>query len=182
MHRKYVVSINFKRLNQTKHPIIFSILFVQIFNNCSTMLDNQFPPINWPKIVKIAQWTGILTLILYVGLESSAAIDADGDRVMAYRKLSVIIHDFAIFILDFARPFIEIILLFLIVDWAMKRFKVQMQIPPIGNWKIMNIVVIVVIGGFVYAALRGLNGVTYLRDLALVVLGFYFGRSVVKSE
>jgi hypothetical protein len=146
------------------------------------MLDNQFPPINWQKIFKIAQWTGILTVILYIGLESSAAIDADSDRVMAYRKLSGIIRDFAVLIFDFARPFVEIILLMLIVDWAMKRFNVQMQIPPIGEWKIMNIVVIVVIGGFVFAALRGLSGVTYLRDLALVVLGFYFGRSVTKSE
>lgn len=145
------------------------------------MLDNQFPPINWPKVLKIAQWTGILTLILYVGLESSAAIDADGDRVTAYHKMSGIIHDFAVFIIDFARPFVEIILLFLIVDWAMKRFNVQLQIPPVGDWKILNIVVIVVIGGFVFAALRGLNGVTYLRDLALVVLGFYFGRSVTKT-
>jgi hypothetical protein len=145
------------------------------------MLDNQFPPINWPKVLKIAQWTGILTLILYIGLESSAAIDADGDRVMAYRKMSTVIHDLGAWLIDFARPFVEIILLFLIVDWAMKRFNVQMQIPPIGDWKIMNIVVIVVIGGFVFAALRGLNGVTYLRDLALVVLGFYFGRSVTKA-
>lgn len=145
------------------------------------MFDNQFPPINWPKVLKIAQWTGILTLILYVGLESSAAIDADSDRVMAYRKLSGIIHDIAAFIIDFARPFVEIILLFLIADWAKNRFNVQLQIPPVGEWKIMNIVVIVVIVGFVFAALRGLSGVTYLHDLALVVLGFYFGQSVMKK-
>jgi hypothetical protein len=145
------------------------------------MLDNQISPINWPKILKMAQWTAILTLILYVGLESSAAIDADSDRVTAYRKMSSLIRDFAVYIIDFARPFVEIILLMLIVDWAMKRFDVQLQIPPIGDWKIMNIVVILVTGGFVFAALRGLNGVTYLRDLALVVLGFYFGRSVVKT-
>ncbi len=146
------------------------------------MLNNQFSPINWQKVFKIAQWTAILSLFLYITLESSAAIDADNDRVMAYRKLSGIIHDFAISVFDFARPFVEIILLLLIVDWAMKRFNVQMQIPPIGDWKIMNIVIILVIGSFVIASLRGLSGVNYLHDLALVVLGFYFGRSVVKSE
>ena len=144
------------------------------------MLDNQFPPINWPKVLKMTQWTVILTLISYVGLEASAAIDADGDRVTAYLKLSSLIHDLALSIIDFARPFVEIILLFLIVHWAIKRFDVQLQIPPIGDWKIVNIVVILVVGGFVFAALRGLNGATYLRDVALVVLGFYFGRSVVK--
>jgi hypothetical protein len=146
------------------------------------MLDNQFPPINWQKVLKMARWTTILTLILYVGLESSAAIDVDGDRVTAYRKLSGIIHDFAAFVIDFARPFIEVILVILLVDWAKKRFNLELQIPPFAEWKVMNLVIILIVGGFVFAALRGLNSVTYLHDLALVVLGFYFGRSVVKTE
>jgi hypothetical protein len=144
------------------------------------MLNNQFPPINWQKTLKTLQRASILTILLYVGLESSAAIDADADRVLAYQKLSGIIRDLVVYALDFSRPFVEIILLFLIVHWAVRRFDVQLQIPPIGDWKIVNIIVILVVGGFVFAALRGLNGVTYLRDLALVVLGFYFGRSVVK--
>ena len=122
----------------------------------------------------------ILTLTAYVGLEASAAIDADADRVTAYRQLSNLIHDLALSIIDFARPFVELMLLFLIVHWAVKRFDLQLQIPPIGDWKVVNIVVILVVGAFVFAALRGLNGATYLRDLALVVLGFYVGRSAVK--
>jgi hypothetical protein len=146
------------------------------------MFDQQFPLINWQKTFKIARWVSILTFIIYIGLMSSAAIDADADRVMAYHKLCSLIRDFVVYILDFARPFVEIILLFLIVHWAMQRFNLQIQIPQVGDWKIMNMVVIIVTGGFVYAALRGLNGVTYLRDLALVVLGFYFGRSHVKTE
>jgi hypothetical protein len=123
-----------------------------------------------------------LTFFLYIGLASSAAIDADADRVTAYHKLSDLIRDFVVYIIEFARPFVEIILLFLIVHWAMQRFNISLQIPQVGDWKILNIVVIIVTGGFVYAALRGLNGVTYLRDLALVVLGFYFGRAHVKTE
>jgi apolipoprotein N-acyltransferase len=146
------------------------------------MFDQQFPPINWHKTFKIARWVSILTFFLYIGLASSAAIDADADRVMAYHKLSDLIRDFVVYIIEFARPFVEIILLFLIVHWAMQRFNISLQIPQVGDWKILNIVVIIVTGGFVYAALRGLNGVTYLRDLALVVLGFYFGRSHVKTE
>jgi hypothetical protein len=146
------------------------------------MFDQQFPLINWQKTFKIARWVSVLTLILYIGLASAAAIDADADRVTAYYKLCNLIRDIVVYIIDFARPFVEIILMFLIVHWAMQRFNLQIQIPQVGDWKIMNMVVIIVTGGFVYAALRGLNGVTYLRDLALVVLGFYFGRSHVKTE
>jgi hypothetical protein len=146
------------------------------------MFDQQFPPINWQKTLKTARWVSILTFFIYIGLASSAAIDADADRVTAYYKLSNLIRDFVVYIIEFARPFVEIILLFLIVHWAMQRFNISLQIPQVGDWKILNIVVIIVTGGFVYAALRGLNGVTYLRDLALVVLGFYFGRSHVKTE
>jgi hypothetical protein len=145
-------------------------------------IDNKLPAINWGKVLKIAKWTTVLGLILYFGLESSAAIDADTDRVMAYRKISGTIKDLVVFVFDFARPFVEIILLFLIVDWAIRRFKIQVAIPQFSDWKIMNIVVVLVIGSFVFAALRGLNGVTYLRDLALVVLGFYFGRLVATKE
>ena len=145
------------------------------------MLDSTFPPINWQKTLKIARWVAILTLLLYLGLESSAAIDANSDRVMAYQKISAMIRELAVLIIDFARPFVEVILLLMLVDWAVRRFNIQLTIPPFAEWKVANIVVILVMGGFVVAALRGLTGVTYLRDLALVVMGFYFGRSVLKS-
>jgi hypothetical protein len=144
------------------------------------MFDNQFPPINWQKTVKIAQWASFLTLFLYVSLESSAAIDADSNRVLAYQKISGMIRELAVFVIDFARPFLEIILFFLIVHWVLKRFDIQPTIPPINDWKVANIIVLLVIGSFIFATLRGLNGATYLKDVALVVLGFYFGRSVVK--
>ena len=145
------------------------------------MLDSTFPPINWQKTLKIARWVAILTLLLYLGLESSAAIDANSDRVMAYQKISAMIRELAVLIIDFARPFVEVILLLMLVDWAVRRFNIQLTIPPFADWKVANIVVVLVMGGFVVAALRGLTGVTYLRDLALVVMGFYFGRSVLKS-
>ena len=145
------------------------------------MFENQFPPINWQKNLKIARWVGILTLFLYLGLESSAAIDANSDRVLAYQKISGMIRDLVVFVIDFARPFVEIILLFLIAHWAIRRFNIQLEIPAFRDCKVANIVVVLIIGSFVFAALRGLSGATYLRDLALVVLGFYFGRSVVKE-
>ena len=144
------------------------------------MLDSTFPPINWQKTLKIARWVAILTLLLYLGLESSAAIDANSDRVMAYQKISAMIRELAVLIIDFARPFVEVILLLMLVDWAVRRFNIQLTIPPFADWKVANIIVILVMGGFVVAALHGLTGVTYLRDLALVVMGFYFGRSVLK--
>jgi hypothetical protein len=143
------------------------------------MLDTQFTPINWHKIIKTTKWACILTLALYVGLESSAAIDADADRVMAYRKINSMIHDLAAYVIDFARPYVEIILMILLIYWAKQRFNITFDIPPVGDWKIVNMIMIIVIGGFVFAALRGYSGVTYLHDLALVVLGFYFGRSAV---
>lgn len=146
------------------------------------MFDNQFPPINWHKALKITLRWSVLALVLYIGLESSAAIDANSDRVMAYQKLSAIIRDLVGYVIDFARPFVEIILLFLLVHWAIQRFDVQIKLPPVPDWKIANIIMILVIGGFVFAALRGLNSVTYLHDMALITLGFYFGRSIVKTN
>jgi hypothetical protein len=145
-------------------------------------MDNSFPPLNWQKILKIAQWFTFLTLMLYVGLESSAAIDANSDRVLAYQKISGMIKDIAVFVFEFSRPFVEIILLFLIAHWAIRRFNIKLDIPQFSDWKVANIVVILVVGSFVFAALRGLSGATYLRDLALVVLGFYFGRSVAQKQ
>ena len=81
---------------------------------------------------------------------------------------------------DFARPFVEIILFFLVAHWAIRRFDIQFTMPPVSDWKVANIIVLLVIGSFIFATLRGLNGATYLKDVALIVLGFYFGRSVVK--
>ena len=145
------------------------------------MFDTQFPPINWQKLIKTTKWTSILTLLFYVGLESAAAIDADVDRVTAYRKMSGVIHDLVAYVLEFARPFVEIIAMIVIAYWAKQRFQISIAIPPVGDWKIVNMLVIIVVGGFVFAALRGYSGVTYLHDLALVVIGFYFGRSAVET-
>ena len=100
------------------------------------MLDSTFPPINWQKTLKIARWVAILTLLLYLGLESSAAIDANSDRVMAYQKISAMIQQLAVLIIDFARPFVEVILLLMLVDWAVRRFNIQLTIPPFADWKV----------------------------------------------
>ncbi len=113
------------------------------------MFDNQFPPINWQKAVKIAQWASFLTLFFYVGLESSAAIDADSNRVLAYQKISGMIRELALFVIDFARPFVEIILFFLVAHWAIRRFDIQFTIPPVNDWKVANIIVLLVIGSFI---------------------------------
>ncbi len=142
------------------------------------MSESPVLNIDWVKGGRLLQRMVVWSVIIFFCLEVSSAIDADATRAASYQKLANMIKDFYVTIFDFARPFVEIVLLLLIVSWAIKRFEIKFEIPPIKDWQIYNVLILMIIGGFVFAALRGLNGANYLKDLALVVLGFYFGRSM----
>jgi hypothetical protein len=142
------------------------------------MSELSMSNVDWGKYGSWLKRMVFWSIIIFIALQISSTVDPDSTRAATYQKLSNMIKDFYVTIFDFARPFVEIILLLLIVSWAIKRFEIKFEIPPIKDWQIYNVLILMIVGGFVFAALRGLNGATYLKDLALIVLGFYFGRGM----
>jgi hypothetical protein len=133
---------------------------------------NPFP---WASVSKNAKRFVSALLIIYIGLQMASAIDADSSRVSIYRSILDQIKDVSITTFDFIRPFIEIIILVFILDWVIRKFDLNVKLPAISEWNVFNVILMIVVGSFVFSALRGLGGTAYLKDLALVVVGFYFG-------
>jgi hypothetical protein len=132
-------------------------------------------PFPWKPIVKNGKIVVFVLIVIYVGLQIASAVDVDSTRLNVYHNILEQIKETTVWAVEFSRPFVEVVLLVFILDWVIKKFDLQINIPSIKEWNIFNVILVAVMASFIYAALRGLGGAAYLKDLALVVIGFYFG-------
>lgn len=82
----------------------------------------------------------------------------------------------SIYIFEFIRPFLQLVIVLIILEWLLGRFGISLDKNfKTLEWNVQTIIAIVVIIAFALAALSGVEGASMLKDLALVVVGFYFG-------
>ncbi len=136
------------------------------------MIPNSLP---WERIYKSVRTTGVVLFAAYFVFHLASLIDSDTIRQNTYQSLGNEIKKFATYVFEFAKPFIEVILAVLLLDWILKKWNINARLPAFSEWKIFHIIVILSVGSFVFAALRGMTGAPYLQDLALIVIGYYFG-------
>lgn len=77
----------------------------------------------------------------------------------------------------FSQPFLEIFLILAILDWLISKINTQTK-RNLNNFvfNTQTLIALIVTGGFTIAALTGNDsGAGLLKDLSLVVVGFYFG-------
>ena len=127
------------------------------------------------KVLRNTKILFFTVLAAYVSLTVALALDYDPMRQSIYQRLLDQIKDIAILIYDFAHPFVIVILIVLLLKWLMKKFDLNIKIPPLKEWNIFNLVLMMVLTSFVVSALGGIGGTPYLKDLSLVVIGFYCG-------
>lgn len=79
---------------------------------------------------------------------------------------------------DFARPFLQLAFLILVLHAAIRYFGGRWKLEALGiRWDIRSLIAIVVVSVFSVAALSGSTMTGDLKDVALVVIGFYFGQA-----
>jgi hypothetical protein len=79
---------------------------------------------------------------------------------------------------QFARPLLQLAGLLLILHAAIKYFGGRWSLEPLGiKWEIRSLIAIIVVTIFSIAALAGSEATGALKDVALVVIGFYFGQA-----
>jgi hypothetical protein len=78
---------------------------------------------------------------------------------------------------EFLRPLLQLIIVFLILDWLLARLGVQLKLNEFkGSVNVQTFIACIIIATFCIAVLAGLNdGLGYLKDVVLIVIGFYFG-------
>jgi len=146
-------------------------------------------------VIRYAVWIFFTLLIIYLLLNVAIAYlqfaQADsqyGTRVPAgvierAQNVSDKIETITRYVWDFFVPFLQLALLFLIIDWLLTRFGIDVLSKGRSfDWNIQTVIALIVISAFAIAALAGLNGVGALKDVALVVVGFYFGSQKRRTE
>jgi hypothetical protein len=79
----------------------------------------------------------------------------------------------------FLRPILQVIIVLFIAWWFMKTIGIdQTFLAQIKADDVKTLLAVIVIGTFCLAAFLSDNPASWLKDLALVVIGFYFGTKV----
>jgi len=103
----------------------------------------------------------------------------------SYEIISKEIKTFGLSIFMFIKPFLQLAVILIIIEWILGKLGIRKGSSLLNlEWNIQTIIGLIIISGFVIAALGDLSGVTYLKDIALVVVGFYFGsqRRIVEYD
>lgn len=146
-------------------------------------------------VIRYAIWIFLALLFIYILLNAAVAtlqyLQADptynaripGVVVERVQHVSDQIEIITGYVWRLFVPFIQLALLFLIIDWLLTRFGIDVLSKGRQfDWNIQTIIALIVISAFAIAALAGLDGVSSLKDVALVVVGFYFGSQRRRTE
>jgi hypothetical protein len=119
----------------------------------------------------------IFFLIAYTALSVGAIYDQDAQRKQVLSEVAGQIGAIGRNGWGFIRPFLQLILVLVIIDWILSKWGINLQSNVFRfEWNIQTLIALIVIGAFAIAALGGISdGIGTLKDLALVVVGFYFG-------
>jgi hypothetical protein len=80
------------------------------------------------------------------------------------------------------RPLIQLAVLLIIVSWFLERLGVSLNLENFrASFNVQAVLAILVVGSFCLTALIGIS-IDGLKELALVIVGFYFGSRARKKD
>lgn len=126
------------------------------------------------RIISLTILTFLVLLVLYVLIKCipSSIIDADIKKDITSK-----IEYIANIAWNFLSPILQVTLILIILEWVLQKFGTSVvSVRGSLNWNVQTVIAILVVGTFALASLTNLSkGLDYLKDLSLVVVGFYFG-------
>jgi hypothetical protein len=127
----------------------------------------------------VIRWSlGVVVICLIIYLAASICVAMAGSnevqRTVAVSVLESTVR-FGQAAWAFARPLLQLAVVLLIVDWLARRMGVRFGSQTSGiTWNVQAILAVVVVMAFAISELSGIGG-GGLKDVALVIVGFYFG-------
>jgi hypothetical protein len=84
---------------------------------------------------------------------------------------------------EFGRPLLQLVVVLALGEWFVSRLGLKVSAISLGSINIQTFIAIAIVFTFCLAALGNLPGLSYMKDVVLIVIGFYFGtRSRQQSE
>jgi hypothetical protein len=127
------------------------------------------------SIVKWSVFLFAALLIFYLAAGVWAAIAHNNEQRALAVDLLQSMDRFGAAAWHFVRPLLQLAIVLMIIDWLLRRLGIQLSAGARGfDWNVQAIIAIVVVAAFAIAELSGIGGAG-LKDVVLVVVGFYFG-------
>lgn len=76
---------------------------------------------------------------------------------------------------QFGQPLLQLLVVLALGEWFVSRLGLKVSSIGLGSINIQTFIAIAIIFTFCLAALGNLPGLAYLKDVVLIVIGFYFG-------
>lgn len=76
---------------------------------------------------------------------------------------------------QFGQPLLQLLVVLALGEWFVSRLGLKVSSLGLGSLNIQTFIAIAIIFTFCLAALGNLPGLAYIKDVALIVIGFYFG-------
>lgn len=127
-------------------------------------------------LLNVVVFIFVIFLIIYIGININSSYEDNTERITMMQNVNNEIKLIAYSVFEFIRPFLQLIIILLILEWLINRFGISTNKNFTSiSWNVQTIIALIVIVAFSLAALSGIQGAGMLKDLALVVVGFYFG-------
>lgn len=124
-------------------------------------------------IVFLAILFAVILVGLSVGLELMQ-VDSQAN-VKAIEQAQEIVNKVGAEAWIFASPLLQLIIVFLILQWLLSKIGISLTLREFTSWNVQVFIALLVMSTFCISALGNLPGLPYTKDLALIVIGFYFG-------
>jgi hypothetical protein len=117
-----------------------------------------------------------ILLIAFVCLKILIVYDPDGARKNTLTQVVTNVEEISKVGWNLIKPFLQLVIILLIVEWILNKLGISFTSKESKvEWNVQTIIAIIIVVAFALAALSGIAGVESLKELSLVVIGFYFG-------
>lgn len=122
----------------------------------------------------------LLLIGLNVGLQ---LMQIDGQvNIKAVEEAQKIVNNVGEEAWRFSSPLLQLIIVFLILQWLLSKSGLDLSFRNLGALNVQILIAILIIATFCISALGNLPGLPLTKDLALIVIGFYFGTRTKNSS
>ena len=146
-------------------------------------MENQTLKNPLKSILNISISIFILLFLSYIGLRIAITYDIDYKRIDLLKNISDEIKILGLSVFNFVRPFLQLVIILIILEWILLKFGLSVNKNSLKfDSNVQTAIALIVIVSFSLASLSGVDGAGDLKDIALVVVGFYFGTQRKTNE
>jgi hypothetical protein len=117
---------------------------------------------------------------LYAGVSYVAFFENPDSSTL--KGIQAELHDMGAAGWNFVRPLLQLSIVLLLLAWALDRFNIKWDLSSLSSEQtVKGLLAVLIVVGLILSVLGGLGYTSELKDVALVVIGFYFGTNAPKT-